>query len=127
MLLAQINGIVTKRTFWNGARVCDPQHVRKPGRLGLLPRACRHAVLRVTDPRSVAERPFYIDAIGNVGGFAGPYITGWLKLKYGGITLPFCVLGVGMLIAAGLAFLLPKTIPPVAASLPRVSAEEGAY
>ncbi len=49
-----------------------------------------------------------VNAIGNVGGFAGPYITGWLKDVYGSVTVPFCVLGVGMLIAAGLAFLLPK-------------------
>jgi MFS family permease len=50
-----------------------------------------------------------VNAIGNVGGYAGPWITGWLKEKYHGITVPFCVLGVGMLIAAALAFLLPKT------------------
>jgi nitrate/nitrite transporter NarK len=51
-----------------------------------------------------------VNAIGNVGGFAGPYITGWLKDVYGSVTVPFCVLGVGMLIAAGLAFLLPKAV-----------------
>ena len=50
-----------------------------------------------------------VNAIGNMGGFAGPYITGWLKKESGGTTLPFAVLGVGMLVAAGLCFLLPKT------------------
>ncbi len=49
-----------------------------------------------------------VNAIGNVGGYAGPYITGWLKSTYGTITVPFCVLGAGMLIAAALSFFLPK-------------------
>ncbi|HZV34724.1 MAG TPA: MFS transporter [Verrucomicrobiae bacterium] len=49
-----------------------------------------------------------VNAIGNIGGFAGPYLTGWLSKKTGGITLPFAMLAVGMLVAAGLCFLLPK-------------------
>jgi nitrate/nitrite transporter NarK len=49
-----------------------------------------------------------VNAIGNIGGFAGPYLVGWLKTQYQSIAIPFNVLGVGMLIAAGLAFLLPK-------------------
>ena len=49
-----------------------------------------------------------VNAIGNVGGFAGPYIVGWLAGLYQSTAIPFNVLGVGMLLAAALAFLLPK-------------------
>ena len=59
-----------------------------------------------------------VNAFGNLGGFAGPYIVGWLKKEYDSVAIPFSALGVGMLIAAGLAFLLPKTareLRPVAA------------
>jgi len=59
-----------------------------------------------------------VNAFGNLGGFAGPYIVGWLKKEYDSVAIPFSALGVGMLVAAGLAFLLPKAarqIRPVAA------------
>ena len=49
-----------------------------------------------------------VNALGNTGGFAGPWIVGWLKKEYGGVTVPFTALGIGMLAAAALAFLLPK-------------------
>jgi len=49
-----------------------------------------------------------VNAVGNLGGFAGPYIVGWLKESYQSTAIPFNVLGIGMLIAAALAFLLPK-------------------
>ncbi len=50
-----------------------------------------------------------VNAIGNTGGFAGPYIVGWLAGKYQSTAIPFNALGVGMLLAAALAFLLPKS------------------
>ena len=50
-----------------------------------------------------------VNAIGNTGGYVGPLFVGWMKKDYGTVTLPFSLLGVGMLIAAALAFLLPKT------------------
>ena len=50
-----------------------------------------------------------VNALGNIGGFAGPWIVGWLKTEYHGITVPFAALGAGLLIAAPLAFLLPKS------------------
>ena len=50
-----------------------------------------------------------VNALGNTGGFAGPYIVGWLKTAYGGIEVPFTALGLGLLVAAALAFLLPKS------------------
>ncbi|HUA64792.1 MAG TPA: hypothetical protein VME24_03025, partial [Alphaproteobacteria bacterium] len=49
-----------------------------------------------------------VNAIGNTGGFAGPYIVGWLAGLYQSTAIPFNALGVGMLLAAALAFLLPK-------------------
>lgn len=56
-----------------------------------------------------------VNAVGNVGGYYGPSITGGLKKEYGSITIPFIALGVGMLVAASLAFLLPKSrLEPVA-------------
>jgi MFS family permease len=48
-----------------------------------------------------------INAFGNLGGFAGPYIAGWLKQTYGNVAIAFAALGLGMLIAAALAALLP--------------------
>jgi MFS family permease len=49
-----------------------------------------------------------VNAIGNTGGFAGPCIVGWLATQYHSTAIPFNVLGAGMLLAAALAFLLPK-------------------
>lgn len=50
-----------------------------------------------------------VNAIGNVGGWAGNYTFGLLKKETGGITVPFSVLGAGLLVAAALCFLLPKS------------------
>ncbi len=52
-----------------------------------------------------------VNAFGNLGGFAGPYIAGWLKQEYQSLTVAFDALGAGLLIGAALAFLLPK-VPP---------------
>jgi MFS family permease len=57
-----------------------------------------------------------VNAFGNVGGFAGPYLVGWLKKETHSTAIPFNVLGAGMLVCAGLAFLLParkshETVP----------------
>jgi len=49
-----------------------------------------------------------VNAFGNLGGFAGPYIAGWLKHEYQSLTVAFDALGAGLLIGAALAFLLPK-------------------
>jgi ACS family tartrate transporter-like MFS transporter len=56
-----------------------------------------------------------VNAFGNLGGFAGPYIAGWLKQEYHSLTVAFDALGAGLLIGAALAFLLPKAahqLPP---------------
>ena len=52
-----------------------------------------------------------VNAFGNLGGFVGPYIIGWLKQKYHSTAIPFTVIGIGLLVAAGLAFFLPKAVP----------------
>lgn len=49
-----------------------------------------------------------VNAFGNLGGFAGPYLVGWLKQEYASVAVPFNALGVGMLLGAGLAFALPR-------------------
>jgi sugar phosphate permease len=66
-----------------------------------------------------------VNAFGNLGGFAGPFFVGWLTKEYHSTAIPFNVLGVGMLVCAGLAFLLPKSArppqpvsPPLAAATP---------
>jgi sugar phosphate permease len=51
-----------------------------------------------------------VNAFGNLGGFAGPYIAGWLKHEYQSLAIAFDVLGAGLLVGAALAFLLPKAV-----------------
>jgi MFS family permease len=60
-----------------------------------------------------------VNALGNTGGFAGPFIVGWLEQQYHSVAIPFNVLGLAMLVAAGLAFLLPKTATQVQSPMPR--------
>jgi MFS family permease len=68
------------------------------------------AIPAETLPRSVmAVVMGLVNAFGNLGGFAGPYVVGWLEKEYNNIALPFIVLGGGMLVCVALAFLLPKT------------------
>ena len=63
-----------------------------------------------TLPRSAAGLVVgVVNAFGNLGGFAGPYIAGWLKQEYQSLTVAFDALGAGLVLGAGLAFLLPKT------------------
>jgi nitrate/nitrite transporter NarK len=50
-----------------------------------------------------------VNAFGNLGGFAGPYIVGWLLKEYNSTALAFDALGAGMLTCAALAFMLPKS------------------
>ena len=49
-----------------------------------------------------------VNACGNLGGFAGPYIAGWLKKESGDIAISFDVLGIALLVGAGATLLLPK-------------------
>ena len=67
------------------------------------------AIPSETLPRNVAGPVIgLVNAFGNVGGFVGPYLTGWMKQEFGTVTVPFCALGAAMLLAAWLAFMLPK-------------------
>jgi ACS family tartrate transporter-like MFS transporter len=62
-----------------------------------------------------------VNAFGNLGGFAGPYIVGWLAKDTGSTAISFNVLGVALLACGGLAFLLPRAarqLQPVTAAMP---------
>jgi MFS family permease len=49
-----------------------------------------------------------VNALGNVGGYAGPSLVGGLTKAYHSTAIPFILLGVGMLGCTALAFFLPK-------------------
>jgi dipeptide/tripeptide permease len=49
-----------------------------------------------------------VNAFGNLGGAAGPYIAGWLKQEYQSLAVAFDALGAGLVLGAALAFLLPR-------------------
>ena len=69
------------------------------------------AIPSETLPRSVMGIVMgLVNAFGNLGGFAGPYFTGWLLNIYHSTAVAFSALGVGMLVCVGLAFLLPKPV-----------------
>jgi MFS family permease len=74
------------------------------------------AIASETLPRSVVGMVMgLINAFGNLGGFAGPYIAGAIADAYHGNTdIAFIGLGVGMLICALLTIPLPKPIPALA-------------
>jgi sugar phosphate permease len=68
------------------------------------------AIPSETLPRNVIGVVFgTVNAFGNLGGFAGPYIIGALSDEYHSTAIAFSVIGAGMLVCAGLAFGLPKT------------------
>lgn len=59
----------------------------------------------------------FVNALGNVGGYYGPRIVGFLKQYHGsGVGLPFIILGVGMAVGGVLCLFLPKSAPSAAAS-----------
>ncbi len=62
-----------------------------------------------------------VNAIGNVGGWAGNFVFGLLKKNTGGIVVPFAVLGAGLIVAALLCFLLPARKPAAGAALETAS------
>lgn len=64
-----------------------------------------------------------INAFGNLGGFAGPYIAGWLKQEYHSLTVAFDAIGAGLLIGAALAFLLPRAVHQLPPTLSRNRAD----
>ena len=77
------------------------------------------AIPSETLPRSVMGIVMgLVNAFGNLGGFAGPYVVGWLKNEYHSTTIAFNTLGAGMLVCVALAFLLPKAKPQSPSALP---------
>jgi MFS family permease len=67
------------------------------------------AIPSETMPRNVLGSVMgLVNAIGNVGGFLGPYFVGTMKKQTNGVTIPFSLLGLGLLAAGALCFLLPK-------------------
>jgi len=97
--------LVSKHSFWlSYAFLC----LAVPGPFsGLAP---FWAIPAETMPRSVLGAVMgLVNAIGNLGGFLGQYIVGWLvQVEHGDIRVGFGVLGTGLLVAAALCFLLPR-------------------
>jgi sugar phosphate permease len=77
------------------------------------------AIPSETLPRSVMGIVMgLVNAFGNLGGFAGQYVVGWLVKEYQTTTIAFNALGAGMLACVVLAFLLPKTKLPTESATP---------
>jgi MFS family permease len=100
-----ILSVLTREHFWlSYAFLC----LAIPGPFAAL--APFWAIPTETLPRNVFGPVIgLVNSLGNTGGFFGPAIVGWLKLKYDSTAIPFNALGIGMLVAAALAFLLPKS------------------
>jgi MFS family permease len=64
-----------------------------------------------------------VNAFGNLGGYVGPKVAGWLSKLYGSTSVSFTVLGIGTLVAAGFALLLPKS-PKIQLLQPTPSLEQ---
>jgi len=99
-----IGSVLTRENFWlSYALMC----LAIPGPFAAM--APFWSIPAETMPRYVMGTVIgLVNGIGNLGGFVGPSIVGWLKDAYGSTRVPFNVLGVGMLVAAGLCFLLPR-------------------
>ena len=111
-----IFSVLTREQFWlSFAFMC----LAIPGPFAAL--APFWAIPTETLPRNVFGPVIgLVNSLGNTGGFFGPYIVGWLAKVYGSTAIPFNALGIGMLVAAALAFLLPKSVVPVqAAAIPK--------
>ena len=100
-----IASVLTQQHFWlSYALMC----LAIPGPYAAL--APFWAIPTETMPRNVMGPVIgLVNAIGNTGGFAGPFIVGWLEMRYHSTAIPFNGLGVAMLAAAALAFLLPNS------------------
>lgn len=84
------------------------------------------AIPTETLPRSVAGPAMgLINAMGNLGGFAGPFVVGYLNKTTGNFTFAFALLGFGLMLGAALtAFIKPAAknldTPPDGPQLQRV-------
>ena len=113
-----ILSVMTREHFWTSyGFLC----LAIPGPFAAL--APFWAIPAETMPRAVFGAAIgLVNSVGNlVGGYFGPRVTGWLKDEYHSVSVPFTILGIGLLVAASLAFLLPgsalKSEPPAATSL----------
>ena len=97
--------VLTREHFWlSYALMC----LAIPGPFAAL--APFWAIPAETLPRNVFGPVIgLVNALGNTGGYFGPRIVGWLKMEYSSTNVPFTALGLGLLLAAALAFLLPKS------------------
>jgi nitrate/nitrite transporter NarK len=104
-----ILSVLTREHFWLAyACLC----LAIPGPFAAL--APFWAIPTETLPRAVFGPVIgLVNALGNTGGFFGPTIVGKLTQEFGSTAIPFTALGIGMLLAAALAFLLPKSARPV--------------
>jgi ACS family tartrate transporter-like MFS transporter len=57
-----------------------------------------------------------INAVGNLGGFAGPYVMGWAREETGSYVLGLAILATSMAIAAALVLALGRFRRPAFAS-----------
>jgi MFS family permease len=112
-----ILSVILSRHFWvSYALMC----LAIPGPFAAM--APFWAIPSETLPRAVTGLVIgVVNAFGNLGGFAGPYIAGWLSSVYHSTAIPFSALGAGMVICAALAFLLPKAARQVPAATAEVS------
>jgi MFS transporter, ACS family, tartrate transporter len=58
---------------------------------------------------SAASGIALINSVGNLGGFAGPYVVGFISQRTGTLYGGLAFAGISMLVAATLVLLLPKT------------------
>jgi ACS family tartrate transporter-like MFS transporter len=63
-----------------------------------------------------------INSVGNLGGFAGPYIMGWLKDTTGDYRIGLRVLALIMFLGGALALTIRVKKPTVAANVERLVA-----
>ena len=103
-----ILSVLTREHFWvSYALLC----LAIPGPFAAL--APFWAIPSETMPKPVIGTVFgLVNAMGNIGGYAGNSIVGWLSDKFHSTAAGFAVLGAGLLVCAMLAFLLPKTPAP---------------
>ena len=67
------------------------------------------AIPAETLPRAVLGSVMgLVNAIGNLGGFVGPFVIGAIKEHTHTVVVPFSVMGAALIVAGSLAFLLPK-------------------
>ena len=108
--ISLILSVLTRDNFWlSYAILC----FAIPGPFAAL--APFWAIPTETLPRNVFGPVIgLVNSLGNTGGYFGPAIVGAMAKEFGTTAIPFTALGIGMLVAAALAFLLPKMPKPLA-------------